>query len=203
MACIYMSQTSVMYHEARHIYTCVYHLRDLRVCKDCFMVLEKVASAEQVADSLTKSMPKPAFEKHRASMLGLPTAPDCACSSAPAPAPLKPRVVATGTNAEDIGLADDDDDELGLLTYVDELRARSHTRPSSYDASTMVLAASLLCVLYACVTVIAMLAPVFQDGFALLLIAVATGARATARFWDPPVDIHLGTMVLLVRATGA
>eukprot|EP00961_Rhodomonas_salina_P259186 3501865-Rhodomonas_salina.1 len=31
MACIYMSQTSVMYHKARHIDTRVYHLREL--CK--------------------------------------------------------------------------------------------------------------------------------------------------------------------------
>eukprot|EP00961_Rhodomonas_salina_P020257 271912-Rhodomonas_salina.1 len=111
MACIYMSQTSVMYHKARQIDTSVYHLREL--CKDGVMVLEKVASAEQVTDSLTKSMPKQAFEKHRASMLGLPTAPD---DSAPDPAPLKSRVVATGANAEDIWLADDDDDELRLLT---------------------------------------------------------------------------------------
>eukprot|EP00961_Rhodomonas_salina_P044216 593993-Rhodomonas_salina.1 len=62
MACIYMSQTSVMYHKARHIDTLVYHLREL--CKDCVLVLEKVASADQVVDSLTKSTPKPAFEKH-------------------------------------------------------------------------------------------------------------------------------------------
>eukprot|EP00961_Rhodomonas_salina_P120621 1623198-Rhodomonas_salina.1 len=68
MACIYMSQTSVMYHKARHIDTRVYHLREL--CKDGALVLEKVSSAEQVADSLTKSTPKPAFEKHRNAMLG-------------------------------------------------------------------------------------------------------------------------------------
>eukprot|EP00961_Rhodomonas_salina_P014706 197388-Rhodomonas_salina.1 len=119
MACIYMSQTSVMSHKARHIDTSVYHLREL--CKDGIMVLEKVASAEQVADSLTKSMPKQAFKKHRVSMLGLQTALDDSGSD---PAPPKPRVVATGANTEDIGLADDDDDELGLLTYVEELRAR-------------------------------------------------------------------------------
>eukprot|EP00961_Rhodomonas_salina_P036753 493933-Rhodomonas_salina.1 len=64
-----MSQTSVMYHKARHIDTRVYHLREL--CKDGALVLEKVASADQVADSLTKSTPKPAFEKHRDAMMGL------------------------------------------------------------------------------------------------------------------------------------
>eukprot|EP00961_Rhodomonas_salina_P282076 3811537-Rhodomonas_salina.1 len=45
MACIYMSQTSVMYHKARHIDTLVYHL--CKLCKAGTMVLEKVSSAEQ------------------------------------------------------------------------------------------------------------------------------------------------------------
>eukprot|EP00961_Rhodomonas_salina_P090758 1221258-Rhodomonas_salina.1 len=45
MACIYMLQTSVMYHKARHIDMRVYHLREL--CKDGALVLEKVASADQ------------------------------------------------------------------------------------------------------------------------------------------------------------
>eukprot|EP00961_Rhodomonas_salina_P243296 3287693-Rhodomonas_salina.4 len=84
MECICMSQTSVMYHKARHIDTRVYHLREL--CKDGVMVLEKVASADQVADSLTKSTPKPAFEKHRASMMGLPSV---AGDSTSYPAPVK------------------------------------------------------------------------------------------------------------------
>eukprot|EP00961_Rhodomonas_salina_P074487 1000320-Rhodomonas_salina.2 len=70
MACIYMSQMSVrvMYHEALHIDTRVNHLQEL--CKNGVLILEKVSSAEQVADSLTKSMPKPAFEKHWDTMLG-------------------------------------------------------------------------------------------------------------------------------------
>eukprot|EP00961_Rhodomonas_salina_P097550 1311992-Rhodomonas_salina.1 len=46
-----------------------YHLREL--CKDGVLVLEKVASADQVADSLTKSTLKPAFEKHHDAMMGL------------------------------------------------------------------------------------------------------------------------------------
>eukprot|EP00961_Rhodomonas_salina_P242158 3271369-Rhodomonas_salina.1 len=71
MECIYMSQTSVMYHKARHIDTHVYHLQEL--CKDGVLVLEKVSSAYQVADSLTKSTPRPAFEKHRNAMLGVHT----------------------------------------------------------------------------------------------------------------------------------
>eukprot|EP00961_Rhodomonas_salina_P223125 3017354-Rhodomonas_salina.1 len=64
-----MSQTSVMYHKAQHIDTRVYHLREL--CKEGVLVLKKVASADQVPDSLTKSKPKPAFEKHWDAMLGV------------------------------------------------------------------------------------------------------------------------------------
>eukprot|EP00961_Rhodomonas_salina_P125923 1696724-Rhodomonas_salina.1 len=39
MECIFMSRTLVMYHKARHINMCVYHLREL--CKNKMMVLEK------------------------------------------------------------------------------------------------------------------------------------------------------------------
>eukprot|EP00961_Rhodomonas_salina_P271921 3674318-Rhodomonas_salina.2 len=69
--CIYMSQTSGMYHKAD---TRVYHLREL--CKAGTMVLEKVSSAEQVADSLTKSTPRPAFVQHRDAMIGIDTSND-------------------------------------------------------------------------------------------------------------------------------
>eukprot|EP00961_Rhodomonas_salina_P045395 609779-Rhodomonas_salina.1 len=68
MACIFMSRTSVMYHKVRHIDTRVYHLREL--CKNKMMVLEKVSSAEQVADSLTKGTPGQTFVKHRVAMMG-------------------------------------------------------------------------------------------------------------------------------------
>eukprot|EP00961_Rhodomonas_salina_P123239 1660088-Rhodomonas_salina.2 len=198
MACIYMSQTSVMYHKARHIDTRVYHLREL--CKDGVMVLEKVASADQVADSLTKSMPKPAFEKHRASMMGLLSVAGDSTSS---PAPVKARIVATGANAEDIKLGDDDEDELGMIAYLDELHVLAGDRSSFYDAWTLTFAVSLFSVLYGCVTVIAMLIPMFKDGIALLLSAVTTVEDVTALLWDPPVDVHHGNMVLLIRATGA
>jgi hypothetical protein len=58
-----MSCTLAMYHKAN---TRVYHLREQ--CNDWIMKLEKVTSAEQVADSLTKAMPvrRRAFSKHRA-----------------------------------------------------------------------------------------------------------------------------------------
>eukprot|EP00961_Rhodomonas_salina_P156358 2104964-Rhodomonas_salina.1 len=41
MVCIYMSQTSVMYHKVWHIDTRVYHLQELCTGKDCVLVLEK------------------------------------------------------------------------------------------------------------------------------------------------------------------
>lgn len=64
MVCIFMLCTSVMpvYHKAHHIDTWVYHLQEL--CKNKMMMLEKVSSAKQVADSLTKGMPGPTFVKH-------------------------------------------------------------------------------------------------------------------------------------------
>ena len=68
MACIYMSETSVMYHKARHIDTRVYQLRDL--VRDGTVKLHKVTSAEQTGDILTKALAKPAFEKHCQAMLG-------------------------------------------------------------------------------------------------------------------------------------
>eukprot|EP00961_Rhodomonas_salina_P154600 2082541-Rhodomonas_salina.1 len=60
-----------MYHKARHINNSVSHLQEL--CKDSVLVLEKVLSTKQVADSLTKSTPKQAFEQHHNTMLGVQT----------------------------------------------------------------------------------------------------------------------------------
>mmetsp|Transcript_61007 Transcript_61007/g.125761 ORF Transcript_61007/g.125761 Transcript_61007/m.125761 type:complete len:202 (+) Transcript_61007:3-608(+) len=51
MACIYMLQSAAMYHKAQHIDTCVYHLREM--CRRNEMICEKIASVDQVADSLT------------------------------------------------------------------------------------------------------------------------------------------------------
>ena len=68
MACIYMSRTSVMYHKARHIDTRVYRLREL--CKDGTMHLDKISTHDQVADALTKGLPRDAFCRHRNVMLG-------------------------------------------------------------------------------------------------------------------------------------
>eukprot|EP00961_Rhodomonas_salina_P205475 2773548-Rhodomonas_salina.1 len=129
------------------------------------MVLEKVASADQVADSLTKSMPKPAFEKHCASMMGLQSAPG---DPMPSLTPLKSRIIATGANAEDIAMGDNDDDEHCMIALGDEVVDLVSARPLLYDASIVVLTVSLFSVLYRLVTVIAMLIPMVKDGFALL-----------------------------------
>eukprot|EP00961_Rhodomonas_salina_P262164 3543112-Rhodomonas_salina.1 len=198
MACIYMSQTSVMYHKASHIDMRVYHLREL--CKDSVMVLEKVASVDQVADSLTKSTPKPAFEKHSSSMMGLPLVVSDSMTSL---TPVQTCVVATGANVEDIKMGDDDDDEHGMIALGDVVPNLPGTLSSHYDVWTVSLAASLFSVLYGFFTVVTMLIPMVKDGFALLLSAVAAGKSVADYLWDPPVDAHHCNMVLLVRATGA
>jgi len=63
-----MSRTSVMYTKARHIDVKVYRLCEL--CKEGKMILHKVGTEDQVADGLTKALPKHAFNKHRNIMLG-------------------------------------------------------------------------------------------------------------------------------------
>eukprot|EP00961_Rhodomonas_salina_P161894 2180557-Rhodomonas_salina.1 len=62
-------------------------------------------------------MPKPAFEKHHASMMGLQLDP---ADPAPSLAPLESHIVATGANAEDVAMGDDDDDEHGMIALGDE-----------------------------------------------------------------------------------
>eukprot|EP00961_Rhodomonas_salina_P048268 647868-Rhodomonas_salina.1 len=42
------------------------------------MLLQKVSYADQVADSLTKSTPKPAFVKHSDDMMGVDSSDDTA-----------------------------------------------------------------------------------------------------------------------------
>eukprot|EP00961_Rhodomonas_salina_P151930 2045354-Rhodomonas_salina.1 len=145
-------------------------------------------------------MSKQAFEKHRASMMGLQSVPG---DPTPSLAPTKSRIIATGANAEDIKMGDDDDDEHGMIAYQDEVHDLAGARSSLYDAWTVVFALSLFSVLYGSVTVIAMLIQMVKDGFALLLSAIATGEGVAAYFWDPPVDVHHGDMVLLIREAGA
>ena len=68
IACIYMSRTSAMYHKGKHIDVRVYRLREF--VRDGIMELFHVASAEQVADLLTKSLPSDATRRHAQVMSG-------------------------------------------------------------------------------------------------------------------------------------
>ena len=58
-----------MYHKSKHIDVRVYHLRDM--CQAGVTELIKIGTNDQVADWFTKSLPLPAFTKHRKVMLGM------------------------------------------------------------------------------------------------------------------------------------
>eukprot|EP00961_Rhodomonas_salina_P187711 2533362-Rhodomonas_salina.1 len=100
-------------------------------------------------------------------------------------------------------MGDDNDDEHCMIALRDKFPDPAGTCSSLYDTSTVALAVSLFSVLYGFVTVIAMLAPMVKDGFALLLSAVVAGDRVAAYLWDPPIDVHHCNMVLMIRAVGA
>eukprot|EP00961_Rhodomonas_salina_P143258 1927796-Rhodomonas_salina.1 len=68
-ACIQMSENPTHADRARHIDTRLYFLRDM--VRDGIVKLIKVPGTENVADALTKSLPAPAFEKHRTYLWGL------------------------------------------------------------------------------------------------------------------------------------
>jgi hypothetical protein len=70
VACIYMSKSSAMHHKSKHIDVRVYKLREL--VNDGTMELYQVASADQTADALTKSVSAELLRRHRQRMLGHP-----------------------------------------------------------------------------------------------------------------------------------
>jgi hypothetical protein len=57
-----------MYNRAKHIDTRVYRIRELSESGE--VKIYKVAGENQPADIFTKSLPRPAFEKHRSSLMG-------------------------------------------------------------------------------------------------------------------------------------
>ena len=69
IACIYMSKSSVMYNKGKHIDVRVYRLREF--VAEGLMELYHVASHDQVADCLTKSLPSEALKRHLDVMGGL------------------------------------------------------------------------------------------------------------------------------------
>ena len=67
--CIHLLRNAILHNKSKHIDVRVYHLRDL--CKAGVMTLMKISTHHQVADALTKALPRPAFQSHRKVMLNL------------------------------------------------------------------------------------------------------------------------------------
>ena len=63
-----MSENSANRERARHVDTRVHYLREL--VRDGHVKLLKCAGPQNVADALTKSLPRPALAKHRQYMWG-------------------------------------------------------------------------------------------------------------------------------------
>ena len=67
-SCIMMSENPTNRDRSRHVDVKVHFLRDL--VRDGHVKLIKCAGTQNVSDALTKSLPRPAFEKHREFMVG-------------------------------------------------------------------------------------------------------------------------------------
>jgi hypothetical protein len=67
-SCIMMSENPTNRDRSRHVDVKVHFLRDL--VRDGHVKLLKCAGTQNVSDALTKSLPRPAFEKHREYMIG-------------------------------------------------------------------------------------------------------------------------------------
>jgi len=69
-ACIYLVKGSGMYNRARHIDTRAYRIRELATGAKPEVQLFKIAGTEQPSDLFTTGLPRPAFEKYRAILMG-------------------------------------------------------------------------------------------------------------------------------------
>jgi hypothetical protein len=67
-SCIMMSENSANRERTRHVDTRVHYLREL--VRDGHLKVLKCAGSQNVADVLTKSLPRPALAKHRQYMWG-------------------------------------------------------------------------------------------------------------------------------------
>jgi hypothetical protein len=67
-SCIMMSENPTNRDRSRHVDVKVHFLRDL--VRDGHKKMFKCARPQNVSDTLTKSLPRPAFEKHREFMVG-------------------------------------------------------------------------------------------------------------------------------------
>ena len=68
MSCIMMSENPTNRDRSRHVDVKVHYLRDL--VRDAHVKHIKCAGTQNVSDALTKSLARPAFEKHREHMWG-------------------------------------------------------------------------------------------------------------------------------------
>ena len=69
-ACIYIVKGSGMYNRAKHIDTRIYRVRELSTGEDPEVDVYKIAGEYQPADIFTKGLPRVAFERHRATLMG-------------------------------------------------------------------------------------------------------------------------------------
>ncbi len=67
-SCIMMNENPTNRDRLRHVDVKIHFLRDL--VRDGHIKLVKCAGTQNVSDDLTKSLPRPAFEKHREYMVG-------------------------------------------------------------------------------------------------------------------------------------
>ena len=67
-SCIMMSENPTNRDRSRHVDVKVHFLRDL--VRDGHIKLVKCAGTQNVSDTLTKSLPRPAFDKHKEYMVG-------------------------------------------------------------------------------------------------------------------------------------
>jgi hypothetical protein len=67
-ACIFLVKGSGMYNRAKHIDTRIYRVKELSESGE--VKFYKVAGENQPADIFTKSLPRPAFQRHRRSLMG-------------------------------------------------------------------------------------------------------------------------------------
>jgi len=69
-ACTFLVKGAGMYARARHIDTRVYRIRELATGPTPEVSLYKIAGGDQPSDLFTKGLSRPAFEKHRAALMG-------------------------------------------------------------------------------------------------------------------------------------
>lgn len=70
-ACICLTRGARMYHKAKHIDTRIYRVRELSSGPNPSVKLWKIDGAAQPSDIFTKALARPAFERHRNTLMGI------------------------------------------------------------------------------------------------------------------------------------